>query len=1759
MIDIPGYKNPVCLFNNITSSIYQYCKEKENGFIIVKSIPDEVKMNKEVLLLKNEFEITKSLQIPGIRKAVFLKKIKNFTLLGLEYTEGDTLKNIFKDKIENLSEFLRIGISLANTLGHLHEKNIIHRDINPNNIIYEQISGKVTIIDFGIAIQFSVKILPSVTVNKLEGTLKYISPEQTGRMNRRIDYRSDLYSLGITLYELLTGVCPFEADDPLEIIHSHIARVVPDPESIRPDVPPIISAILLKLLEKNQESRYKSAFGLKRDLEECLQNIKGIYTLDFPPGKRDYSGKLQIPEKIYGRTEQVISLFDCYEQACTGIPGILLIGSPSGYGKTSLVQEVYKILKITSGIKTYFISGKFDILNKNTPYLAFTEAFKELIQQITLEENEAIQYWKKKLKNSIGELGYVIKELVPNLSLLVETPSSIPEIGFSEERNRFHYVFSNFISAITEKEHPLIIFLDDFQWADSASLKLLRFLFENPEERHFLIICAYRSNEVDSSHPFLTEIEGLKTEGVRVDRQELHPLYAESIQEMLADTLGDTDFNIEELAVLIQARTDGNPLYFVNFLKNLYDNEILKFNQASIKWECDLNLARSTDLSDSVAELMTRKILTLKKETLELLKLASCSGNKFSLFFLSSITDISITDIYLLLESGLNGGYITSAGGNYTLSSVHLLTGEEEFKFTHDKIQAALYSLISEKEKGETHYKIGKSLLDKYFKKEPIRTIQEETLFLTTNQFNSADKTRLSNEDKETIFKLNVQSGMKALHSNAFNQSLNYLLQAEELSSGLTIDKKEILILYSTLMQSYNSAGKYIESQLIGEKILLLTDEIDSTVNVFYAKIISQASLNQHSDSISTGLTILNSLGLKTPGHPGITSILLTYFKLRSKWNINSINKLSELPPMEDKKALALMRIISALLPSAYILNQELLLFLILKQVELSIVYGNTPLSATAYANFGFVLSGALKNIDAGYKFGELAETLSELQGYESVRTKTLLVIEAFVRHWKKPIKETLRNLPEAFQVGMETGDFEFTAYSAFIHSLHLYLSGKNLNDIESIISSYSDKIQKLHQPSLYAYQKIYLQVIRKLIGKIDSPDYIRKEIDSSAEDKDNIYNFHYYLNNLVLSFLFGNEENIINYAEKVSSYQKYLTGSPLVSFYQLFDSLARLSAITSNRKDLPGVHLKIIKKNQKRILSWAEKCPENHLHRYWLIEAELRKFLKKENASIAYEKAIHYAKISGFTLEESLSWELAGRYFLDTDKPDLGATFLRKAYSSYQSWGANSKVKQLEKEHPGIFYIEKQAATKRPGTISFNPGLNSISDSIELNSLFKMYQSFNGEILIDKLLINLMKILLDYTGALRTILIMEEKNVFYIEAEGDSIKHKIKVLQSLPLMDVMKDANNPTLPFSIIQYVLRTRENVVLGDAVNEGFFSSDHYISLNQSRSVLCIPLLHLNRLSGILYLENNSTPGVFTGERLEILQLLSSQIAISLENAKQYNEMKGLNEVYQKFVPLDFIRLLKKDNITEIKIGDRAEREMSILYASINNFSSLSKLMSPEENFKFVNSFLSKMEPSINKNGGFIDRSTGEAITALFEGKPDNALKAGIAMIKNLAEYNSLRKKEDRSPIKINISIHSESMLLGTIGGQSRIESAIISGAVSLAVKMDRFGKFFDTPILISGKASETLHYRERFHLREIEKIQIEEEDLPITLYECYDTDRDDIIEKKGSIQEDFHLGLIEYRQGNQKKAKEIFQKCRSSDPEDTVLQIYLNRCS
>jgi PAS domain S-box-containing protein len=1544
---ISGYEIAEVIHEGINTIVYRAKSHRTKKSVILKVLKPEYPTLEQINRLKHEYQTTANLDLEEVVKVYGLETHENRLVLVAEDFGGISLKQFLatdqfplispskEKKKANFTYFLTVAVQVTQALVSLHAYKIIHKDIKPSNIIINPQTRQVKITDFSIASLLNSGM--QADPKQLEGTLAYMSPEQTGRMNCSLDYRSDFYSLGVSFYELLTGQLPFVSDDPLEVVWGHIAKQPKAIRELNPDVPKVVELIVNKLMAKNAEDRYQTATGLLTDLQRCLKCLNNTSSpSEFTVGEQDKFSQIVTPQKLYGREKQVKKLLTAFGRVCHGSCESILVEGFLGVGKSALVDELINQLmqsSVQEGLlksnqhQAYFILGKFDQLQRNIPYACTAKAWQGFIHRILTENKERITQWREDILTAVGANAQVIIDLIPEVELIIGKQPPIAEVSAAESQNRIVQTFLRFIKVVARPEHPLVIFMDDIQWSDVTSLAWWQSIVTDAQIQHLLVIAAYRDNEINSTHPLSLTIEKIRQSKANIETITLHPLTLANTTNLIAETLKSSPKTIESLAKLLHRKTQGNPFFLTQLIKSLYANGLLRFD-GEAGWQWDERIEEQ-NITDNVVELMIAELENLHPATQQVLQFAACIGNEFDLQTLATISSNTPQQTMQYLCEALRQDLIIpllpnqefsinlearkdSLKRNYEQSPSNLESlrvgtlrerfqriptkpshspyPKQQFKFVHNRIQQAIYLLIPETQKYYTHWIIGKVLQQEITEDE-----LETRIFELVNHLNAGLEIATDIQDKFELAQFNLIAGTKARAVAAYDIALKYFkvgisLLDSQIWNPTTKEKGKgkyelILALYESVTEVAYLCGEFEQMEEFAARTITSAKHPLDCIKVYEVIIQARAIQNKTLEAVTIAIIALNDFGISFPGQPTQNDVTKALESISEKLSDIAIEDLINLPQMTNPQYLAAMRILTSVVPASHISTPILAILLILKEVELLLEYGNSPNAALVYASYGLLLNRIELDIETANKFCQIGLCLAAQSNSQSLKAMTSYLFAAFIQHGKEHVQECLPIFQEVYKNGLVAGNLEFVGYGLRELSHYSYLMGKDLTTLVTEIEEYRQILSSLKQERSHQSCLTILQSILNWQGKSPNPCLLVGEacdenkllpILLATNEIEGL--FHFYLRKLILCYGFGNIDQAIEMANQARNYLSAgMSFFSLPTFY-FYESLTILASTQAEKL------LVQVTENQTILKNWADSAPMNYHHKYDLVEAEKYRFLGQQYRAMEYyDRAIYTAKENGYLQEVAIANECAGKFYLGLGKSKIAQAYIWEAYHSYLRWGANAKVQQLENKY--VYLRDCKGEEAKVKGEFYNTITNATSSTttskevLDLATVIKASQAISSEIVLDKLLSNLLHIILENASAQKGCIILERDNGLFIEVADTNQDASEVILQSV-FVDKSED-----IPVSIIHYVSRTQKPLLLGNASEIGIFQTDSYILQKQPKSVLCVPILHQNKFIGLVYLENNLATNAFSQERWQIIQVLTSQAAIAIENARLF----------------------------------------------------------------------------------------------------------------------------------------------------------------------------------------------------------------------------------------------------------------------------------
>ena len=1413
--------------------------------------------------LAHEYGLKDELDSAWALRPLELVRERGRTVLVLEDPGATPLAKLLGQPMA-VERFVRLAIGVAAALARVHQRGLIHKDIKPANVLVNCITGQIWLTGFGIASRLPREHQAPHPPEFIDGTLAYMAPEQTGRMNRTVDSRSDLYALGVTLYEMATGHLPFTAADPMEWVHCHIARLAVPPDAEVASFPAPLSAIVMKLLAKTPEERYQTALGVAADLRKCLASLEASGRIDpFPLGAEDASDRLVVPEKLYGREREIDSLLQAFDRVVAdGTPNLVLVSGYSGIGKSSVVNELHKVLVPPRGL---FASGKFDQYKRDIPYATLTQAFQSLVRPLLGQSEAELGRWQEALREALGPNVQLMVNLVPDLEAVIGAQQPVRDLPPQDAKSRFQMVFRRFLGVFARQEHPLALFLDDLQWLDSATLDLLEHLVTHADVRHLLLVGAYRDNEVGPAHPLLRTLAAIREAGARVEEIALPPLRLDDIARLVADGMRCQKEHAWPLARLVHKKTGGNPFFAIQFFTALAEEGLLAFDPIAAAWTWDIDRIRAKNYTDNVVDLIAGRLKRFSAATQEAVKQLACLGSVAKLESLTLVQGATLEAVHAALREAVHAGLVIHLDGAY--------------KFLHDRIQQAAYSLIPEEQRAEFHLRLGRVLL-------AGTTADEltEHLFEVANQLNRGAALLVDRDEKAHVATINLRAGRKAKASAAYASACLYLGAGMALL-GESDWGSQYKLMFSLWLEraacEFLNSNFHLAEQLIGELLERGASKVD-LADAYHLKVQLHEVKAEYPQAVASALPCLRLLGIDIAAHPTWEQVQAEYETVWRNLDGRPIETIIDLPLMTDPELLAAMRLLSILLNAAYYSDFHLFCLYLCRLVNISIRHGTSGPSTHAYGWLGNILGTVFHRYREGYSLGKLSCDLVERHGFIAYQARVHLTMN-MVAIWTRPIATALDSNRAAFRTATATGDLTYACYSLMHTVADLLVRNDPLDAVWRESETALDFVRKARYRDIADTIVSQQRFIATMQGRTAAfSTFSDAEFDETAfeaqltDDRMTTMVCYYWIIKLKARFLSGDYAEALAAAGRAKALLWAATGQIYLLDYFYYTALTMAALYQNASTDQQIEWHALLTAHREQLREWAENFPPTFADKHALVSAEIARIERQDaDAMRLYEQAIEAAREHRFVQNEGAAHELAARFYLACGSTTAGRAHLQEAHRCFGHWGADGKVRQLEQSHPQL----REEPRLGPSTAVFDIAVASLDTA----TVIKASQAVSGEILADRLIQTLMMIALEHAGAERGLLLLQHGDEYRIEAVATTGRETVTVSVR------QASATSDELPQSVLRYVIRTQDAVIIDDASAANPFSTDEYIITWNVRSVLCLPLLKQAKLIGALYLENNLTPYAFTPNRIAVLRIIVSQATISLENARLYTNLR------------------------------------------------------------------------------------------------------------------------------------------------------------------------------------------------------------------------------------------------------------------------------
>ncbi|WP_341679286.1 AAA family ATPase [Niveibacterium sp. SC-1] len=1759
-LSIPGYALQTRIHQSRLRSIWRAVRLADGLPVVLKTLDAEYPPREAAAALRREHQITHRLQeVEQVIRVLGLESWGNGNLaLALEPFGRSLADEIAAQPGRRLPlpRFFRIALALAEALGRVHELEVVHKNIEPHSILVDA-GDAIRLTDFQIASELSRERADFSSGRRLAGALPYLSPEQTGRMNRDVDYRSDFYSLGITFFELLTGSLPFQADSVLEWVHCHIGRRPPLASEAARDVPEPLAAIVAKLMAKNADERYQSSFGLLSDLRRCERELSDTGRIaPFPLGARDVSRRFQIPQQLYGREPELATLLALFDEVAEGGNALCMVSGYSGVGKSALVNELAKPLV---GQRGYLVQGKFDQFQRSTPYSALASAFRSLVQQLRADEAERPGCWRDQLVAAVAPNMQVLIEFAPELEQLAGPQPRVPELPRTEAQNRFQLALLAFLRVVTS-EAPLAIFLDDLQFGDAATLNLIRRLATARDLRRFLLIGAYRSNEVETGHALRLALNEI-AQARPVQELTLRPLDADAVAQLVADTLHVSRDESEDLAALLHEKAQGNPFFLNEILRTLASNKAISFAPELGRWRWDMEAVRRSGLTDNVVEFVVGNLRRLPHQTQHALRLAACIGASFDLRTLALILESSMDVSADALLPALRQQMVLPLHEDYTLAGA-AGAGEHVnpvYRFQHDRVQQAAYELIDGERRQAVHLSVGRLM-----QRDADPAVREARLIDIVDHLNQGRRLITDAAERLALARLNLAAGQRAQRASAYESALNYLCIGEELlpPQAWSGEYELAMALATERQQCAYLTARYEEAETGIETLLARARSDLERAEILSMRTRQYSTTGKMEASIHAAIMGLSLLGIAISEQPDDEAIRRERAAVRRNLAGRRIAELVDAPDISDARQKIAIRLLMEIFPAAFLSGSgQLFPFLVLKAVNISLRYGKSPETAFTYAAYGMLLCGVLEDPATGFAFGQLAVAMNDRLDDITLKSRVIYVYAMFVHHWSRHWSSMTPWFRRGIESGYQSGDLLYLAYSA--QDCVIWDPGLDLDTAEQEHAAHLAIVRDCAYRDSLDSGTLFLQMQRCLLGRtVDAFSLNDADFDEAAcvmgmlqrRFMTGVANYHIYKTELC--YFHGDPEQALQHVRVQDGLLASSMSLPQLVRYYIAAFLTLAACLPDMEAGEQVVTRARMREDQRRMRRWARHCPENFLHLQLLMEAEVARLDGRVDAALhRYEAAMDAARANEFLRDEALANELAARHLFAAGRRKAGIGYLRAARHLYERWGARRKLELLEDEFPQLLRTPGKRALRTDLRASAATPVDG--DTLDMASVMKASRAISGELVLEQLWTTTMRIMLENAGGQRGGFVIRDEGRLMVEGLceiGNAAQPS-----TVPAARLDEAGMAAQLPLALVQQVLQTNEPIVLNELPRSGALARDAYLLAHRPQSLLCLPLQRQGKTEGVLFMENWLTAGVFSEERIEVIRLLAAQVSISIENARLVEAQRRLIDAQQRFVPSQFLDSLAHRDIARVELGEHvAKPHMSVMFADLRGFTPLAEQLDPRAVIALLNRYFLAMEPAITGAGGFIDSFAGDEIKALFDDSADGAVRGAVGMWQALDQFNAASREMGQPQLNMGIGINTGPVVLGTVGGQARIQCSVIGDTVNLASRIEQLTKLYKARCLISGETLRALNAPDPLALRRVDRVAVKGKTLAVELYQVLTAETPELRSVRLATREALHAAQAAYFARDFAGARSGFKAISEVDPADPVPQLFLERC-
>ena len=1480
-IEPDGYHIVETIHTGSSTLVFRAVRQADEQPVVLKLAKRHSSTPGTIERYQREFDLLREVHGPGIVHAIALETVDGAPMLVLEDFGARSLTKHLAQQRPSLHTILVLATHIVEALAHVHDHGVIHGDLNPSNILLNPDTQELKLADFG----WSIRSHEVDAHQPYGGTLAYMSPEHTGRLDRRIDHRTDLYSLGITLYQLCTDELPFSSTDTQTLIHSHVAREAPSLHERVETIPVVVSDMIGKLMAKIPEHRYQSARSCRFDLEECLRQLDHRSTIEpFALGRGDRFERFHIPEQLHGRTAQRRTMHEVFDRVVAGARQMLLVTGPPGVGKTALIEQLGDTVRRGQG---YFLRGKYDQYRHSTPYSALAQAFGELMLLLTTKPSIELERWQRQLDQALGDNAGVVIEVVPELAAIIGSRPPVASLGPSEAENRFHYAFRRFVEALCH-DQTLVVFLDDLQWTDHASIRLIKLMLTDPIGGHLLIIGSCRDNDLGPSHPLPAMVEQLRAEGHEIPSLHLGPLTPEHVERIVSETVQRPATECARLSAEIMNKTGGNPLFVRQCLLALHHDGLLRFDPEVGGWSWSRGAVDALDLGETVVDLMLSRLRQLPEDTLHLVRIAAGMGVSFDRTTLGRLVDDAPDapdapdEVERRLAPALDMGLLRRIGPGHPEPGA---PATAMYAFSHDRVQQAAYMLIPDQDRAAVHLKIGRILTRVLTPEE-----REQRSFDLVEHYITAGTLVEDIEERLAVARVCLSAGLRAKESLAYENAGRWLRHGRSLMPAESWREHYPLMRDLTMAISYIEyfADNVAAAQSLANELLHHTHSTSDKVEVYQLQIEHHVSRIQISQAIEVGLDALSTLGLDLPRTVDAQRARAEQLRTQLRLEQLDIEALERLPDLTDPARAGIVRILSVLNIPALHSHHALFRLILLTTVDICRQSGLCPSSPPAYALLAAELSKeTTDNLDVAYRLSQFALRLLERFPDPSTKVRTEFTYQVYILIWNHSRRESLERTRTLVRHALTSGDTFYASLAALMCVSNLFQSGASLETVHKEICSARALIERVQSGLARHIVAGEQRLVCGLRGEATDPT----DVDPGLV----MIIYREGLYQAIVHYIVDDIDTAFEAMQRVQQHAHMSAGLATFAEGHFWFSLIALGVLGHHpqRADA-GELLAEVERCRNDMHIWAQRVPDTYGPRCALMDAEYARVIDAPLDTIMrlYDEAIESARTYGNTREEAVGCERAADFYAALGREPIAGMYRAEAYGAYRRWGALAKVERLEGRYP---WLTRQHAThghetsrstdsrrRLPSSRSSSPSSDWGTSRLDVEAIVRASQALSSQLVLDQLLAKLMEIIIENAGAQRGYLLLgggsSQATPPTLEAEGDSHAALYRALHSRPL-----DHPEVKLARTAVRYVSGTRSNLVLPDARSQHPYADDPYVRAAGPRSLMCTPVEHQGEFIGIVYLENNLTTNAFTPTRVQIVRMLATQAAISIQNVR------------------------------------------------------------------------------------------------------------------------------------------------------------------------------------------------------------------------------------------------------------------------------------